>query len=521
MLLTHPLSAILFYMPPDLVGVLDPVPTDHFYADLDGDWDLDGDGRYGEYPDDAGDGGISWDADALVGRIPVYRGAEDDLDPMLEAIIEYETWGSPGYRDRLFLPAAFIGYEGSPAPGGGFYEETADGAAAAQPLYDAALALSASVEPIRFFEEDGIAPSAYVHEAPLTRDALVAEWSLGAGVVAAYGHGSTDGVYRLAWLDDRNDDGVPNYEELMADPFLTSMDTRALEGVGRAFTFHASCENGWPEDPSNLTARLLRNGAIGAVGASRAAMGGPSDFQPDPALGDADTMAYAFAHLLLEGASAGEAMAYLRYGLPADGWGEEAGIPLNGYGWMGKLEYNLYGDPTVGLGRCTSDTDCSDGSLCNGVGRCVDGYCVQGELVDCSGIATSGPCTTARCDPATGGCGEVPVADGTGCDDGEYCTVDDACTDGECAGSPRSCGEAPPGFIATCDDERRACVLEAEAGPDGGPDADAGPVEDAGPEPDGGPDAEAPAIPAPMSASGGCSAVSAPRVHLALPAAWL
>ena len=32
-------------------------PSDYFYADLTGNWDLDGDGYYGEYPDDFGAGG--------------------------------------------------------------------------------------------------------------------------------------------------------------------------------------------------------------------------------------------------------------------------------------------------------------------------------------------------------------------------------------------------------------------------------------------------------------------------------
>lgn len=498
MQLTHPLSAVIPFYPRDLAEILDPVPTDHFYADLEGDWDVDRDGRYAEYPDDAE--GLRWDADALVGRIPVYGLEVEPLDRVLEAIVAYETDPSPGWRHRALLPAAFIGFEGSPAPGGEVYEETEDGAAAAEPLREAILALDPDAEVLRFYEEAGIWPSSFEHERPLSAEDLVSEWSLGAGIVVAYGHGSTDGDYRAVWIEDWNEDGFPGWEEMQTDPFLTSDDSLALETAGRAFTFHAACENGWPEDPWNLAASLLRRGAIGSVGASRAAIGGDLELVPAPDFGDADTLGYAFAHLLLEGATAGEAMAYLRYGVAGDGWGEESGIPLNGYGWIGKLEYNLYGDPTVGLGRCTSDGECDDGSLCNGTGRCIDGYCAQGELVDCAALAEGeGPCMVGRCDPETGECALVPLPDGTACDDELYCTVDDACTAGLCGGEPRVCGEAPEGFEAVCDDDRQACLLEPLPAPDAGPE-DAG---DAGPE-------EPDAAPLSRARGGGCSAVAAP-----------
>ena len=108
MVQTHPLSELVRYYPPELADVLDPVPTDHYYAELDGDWDLDGDGRYAEYPDDAGEGGVSFEADALVGSIPVYGGDIGPLDRMLDAIVAYESEPSPGYRRRVLLPMEML-----------------------------------------------------------------------------------------------------------------------------------------------------------------------------------------------------------------------------------------------------------------------------------------------------------------------------------------------------------------------------------------------------------------------------
>ena len=71
-------------------------PTDYFYADLTGNWDLDGDGYFGEFgtaygdPDcDRGDGGVDFLNEVYVGRIPVYTGGGAQLDSVLSKIIAY------------------------------------------------------------------------------------------------------------------------------------------------------------------------------------------------------------------------------------------------------------------------------------------------------------------------------------------------------------------------------------------------------------------------------------------------
>ncbi len=106
MVMTHAMTRLAPYYSPELAEVLNPAPTDHFFADLEGDWDLDDDGRYGEYPEDDGPTGVRWDPDAIVGRLPVYGDDTESLDRMLESVIEYESTESPGYRHRVLLPAA-------------------------------------------------------------------------------------------------------------------------------------------------------------------------------------------------------------------------------------------------------------------------------------------------------------------------------------------------------------------------------------------------------------------------------
>jgi hypothetical protein len=47
-------------------------PSDAYYADLEGDWDLNGDGRFAEYPEDMEEGGVDLGPEVLVGRLPLY-----------------------------------------------------------------------------------------------------------------------------------------------------------------------------------------------------------------------------------------------------------------------------------------------------------------------------------------------------------------------------------------------------------------------------------------------------------------
>jgi len=76
---------------------------------------------------------------------------------------------------------------------------------------------------------------------------------------------------------------------------------------------------------------------------------------------------------------------------------------------------------------------CDDGDLCTQTDACdASGACVGADPVVCASGGT-GQCGSAgTCDPATGQCVGGPVPDGTVCDDGDACTVEDVCLDGVC-----------------------------------------------------------------------------------------
>lgn len=84
--------------------------------------------------------------------------------------------------------------------------------------------------------------------------------------------------------------------------------------------------------------------------------------------------------------------------------------------------------------------------------------------IDCSTISTP-TCKVATCNPDTKQCEVVADTDGTTCDDGLFCTVDEVCQAGECGGGvPNGCGmTAAECASIVCDETSKSCKEEASA----------------------------------------------------------
>ncbi len=82
-------------------------PTDYFYVDLTGDWDLNKNGIYAD-DGDYGAGGIDGQPEVYVGRIPFYGvdaeiGNASDVDTILARIIRYENQGGDlSWRHNIY-----------------------------------------------------------------------------------------------------------------------------------------------------------------------------------------------------------------------------------------------------------------------------------------------------------------------------------------------------------------------------------------------------------------------------------
>jgi hypothetical protein len=103
----------------ETVGGEDYKPTDFYYADLTGNWDSDGDGNWGEAPQDNSFGfdEISWIPEVYVGRFPANDAYE--LEIMVNKTLKYETNPEIGdWMNRMLLAGGISDYPATGDPDG-------------------------------------------------------------------------------------------------------------------------------------------------------------------------------------------------------------------------------------------------------------------------------------------------------------------------------------------------------------------------------------------------------------------
>jgi len=144
-------------------GENDFIPTDYYYADLDGNWNFDHDATFGELEDS-----LELRPDVLVGRIPVHT--EDDLLQYLEQLKVYKTQDKPWNNIKRAL---FVASE---------LQTKAD----ASPYVD-------SVR--KYFPPDFHQMKLYQDEGTITREAFVDSLNKGTSYQFAILHGDYDGIY--------------------------------------------------------------------------------------------------------------------------------------------------------------------------------------------------------------------------------------------------------------------------------------------------------------------------------------
>lgn len=102
-------------------------------------------------------------------------------------------------------------------------------------------------------------------------------------------------------------------------------------------------------------------------------------------------------------------------------------------------------DPVVGVQAVEVDAACdADADPCTVGDRCVEGECVAGGPLDCSGRDAG--CARGRCvvENGVGVCAAEPIAEGDVCNDAQACTRADRCAAGVCRGEVFDC---PPAGI--------------------------------------------------------------------------
>jgi hypothetical protein len=287
-------------------------PSDYYYADLTGNWDADGDGKYGEWgsSQDFQTGGVDRFWDVLVGRIPYY-GSISDLDSILAKFRAYELEPeiSTGWRENVLLPM-----------------EPSDGSTPGYHLGDA-------------IRDDFVSPKGWSHYRiydewgsdppemnPCTKDNVTSSWnSDDFGLAIWWTHGSATS----------------------ASGVMDNSHAATLDDAHPAFAFQASCHNGKPEASNNLAYTLLTNGAVNTVAASRVSWYFPGQTYYDNSPSNPG-MAYEYAERLLEyGQKSAQALYNLKFEIH----------PGSNYMWMNYTDYNIYGDPEHSLAAVSVDSD--------------------------------------------------------------------------------------------------------------------------------------------------------------------
>jgi len=263
---------------------------------------------------DKGTGGVDFEPEVYVGRIPVYNNNYTALDAILQKTIDYETGAPPAWRDS-FMDADVI-----------LWNNKSDYQIGATLKKDVADPLGFST--YRVYESNvSVTPAPEcnainaISTSPTAPCNMLGEWanSGGYGLVTWSTHGWQEGAVGL----------------------ITSANTTSLNGSSPAFVFQGSCENGWPEDATNLGYSLLEHGAIGTVSASRVSWTSiftpPND--PNPLSGTNGDLAYHFSMRIMKDQPVGHALYLTKADVAPD------------RSWMNKMDYNLYGDPSASLFR--------------------------------------------------------------------------------------------------------------------------------------------------------------------------
>jgi hypothetical protein len=286
-------------------GYYREAPSDLYYGDLTGNWDLDGDGNYGEYYGDFGPGGVDRYAEMNVGRIPFY-GDFDNLNHILSKATAFErvSAGEASWRAKVLLPMVPSDIW---TPGYHLGEQ----------IKDYIVRPKAGWGYHRIYEQDyGLTPAP---ETVGISEAIVTDiWKSSAfGGVFWWTHGWSQGAVQV----------------------MDTTNASALNDQRPSFTFQCSCFNSQPEDLWNLSYALLRNGAVGTVGATRVSwywVGQTTFAGSDSNSG----MTYEYArNMITHELPSGDSLLSLKRILS----------PSCSEMWMNFTVFNLYGDPSLGL----------------------------------------------------------------------------------------------------------------------------------------------------------------------------
>ncbi|MBN1296689.1 hypothetical protein JXA80_07900, partial [bacterium] len=291
--------------------------TDFYFAELSNpdnvSWDSNENGQYWDNQDAA-----DYYSEVTVGRIPWSDPAR--VEAICARSMQYEMNDEAAFKKNILLLGSF------------FWENT-DNAVLME--YIMAQPHMADWSSIRMYEQNSTVYSVYPCDYELRASNVEAVWPTGQFAFANLaGHGSYQSVHIMGYG---------------SEAFWASSWCDLLSNTYPAIVFSDACSTS-DTSYTNLGQRMLENGAVGYVGATKVALG--SGGWQSPADGSSQTLDYFFTEAVTSGEySQGAAH---QYGLTET-------YQLNGFGYAKYeiAEWNLWGNPNLGMGFVIG----SDGAL--------------------------------------------------------------------------------------------------------------------------------------------------------------
>ena len=296
-------------------------PVDCFYSDLTGNWDVDGNGIYGNETNDVElAGGVDLVPEVYVGRIPVYASDANwrgILRSIVRKIIRYELETDINWRKAGLLPQSFSNLDTD----GGWLGYHVENNVLAPQGYDA----------YTLYEQGSVDTnydSVLASDEELLANATARHWMTNDfGTVLWWAHGWSRGAVVYTGGDVYN-----SYQCPLID------DSRP------AAVFMSSCSCGDPADSYNLSYAMLRDGGIASVAAGQVSWFYSCQWSPSEAKGMNASMGYDFNRkVIADGTTFGQALAEVKNEII--GW------------WNNRYTFSLYGDPTLSINDQGADSD--------------------------------------------------------------------------------------------------------------------------------------------------------------------
>ena len=311
-------------------------PTDYPYSTPSSNWDKDGDGRLGEWPDD---GLCAFEPEISVGRIPFSDPAK--VTNACKSIVEFDSL-TDSQKSKVLFGGAMLGYKGE------VWEEKpmerTDGSDYCEKAWHQNFA-GKGFSRYRLYEKEGFIPSPYVCEEPINSSTLLDKTNDRYGLVLWTGHGSSESVVRTIW-GGNGTKPVPGKGETTQPKLITANNIQS-KTVKWGIVLAASCSTSDPSNTTNLGATFIASGASGYIGSSRVSWS-PSYWRRVED-GGMDTILFRFCHFISEpGTSQGMALAMAKKEFGDKYFYGDTEDPVAA-SQMNLYNFNLFGDPAVKL----------------------------------------------------------------------------------------------------------------------------------------------------------------------------